>query len=76
MCFREDGRKAATELALVVFVVVVVVAEAQRKEGRTLRRLQWRHIQRTLNAPAMHSQHKKTRKKKEEEEEEEQEENS
>jgi hypothetical protein len=34
MCFREDGRKAATELALVVFVVVVVVAEAQRKEGR------------------------------------------
>jgi hypothetical protein len=24
-----------------------------------LRTLQWRHIQRTLNAPAMHSQHKK-----------------
>jgi len=58
MCCREDEGKAASELALVVFVVVVV-AEAERKEGRTLRTLQWRHIQRTLNAAAMHSQRKK-----------------
>ncbi len=31
MCCREDEGKAASELALVVFVVV---AEAERKEGR------------------------------------------
>jgi hypothetical protein len=50
MCRREDEGKAASELALVVFVVVLVVAEAERKEGRTLRTLQWSHIQRTSNA--------------------------